>query len=232
MARRVEFLEEVVAELAGRPGAVAGRPRPRRGALRRPRPSGRSTSSPPGPSPRSPGWSAGAAACCARAPSWSPSSARRALDGAARRWSPNWRPPGCGTSTRGLSVRALGDGCHYRGGHDAWSTVTAARPTGRPVAVPRGTGTATRLRSTWNTGRAGRTRDDRPGRAAAQQPRRRPVAATSSGMATSTAPSPWRRCARPGCCTRPTRIPSPPRGGSASSPSPTRRAASARRRPR
>ncbi len=65
MARRVEFLEEAVAELGGdgrRDGSrwrvVRGRAEERsRGRA----PSARSTSSPPGPSRRSPGWSAGAA---------------------------------------------------------------------------------------------------------------------------------------------------------------------------
>ena len=63
MARRVEFLDEAVAELDGarRRGAVAGGPRPGRGAVGRRARSGRSTSSPPGPWRRSPGWSAGAA---------------------------------------------------------------------------------------------------------------------------------------------------------------------------
>ena len=63
MARRVEFLEEVVAELGRiRPGGCAGGSSaagPR--TARSPPPSGRSTSSPPGPWRRSPGWSAGAA---------------------------------------------------------------------------------------------------------------------------------------------------------------------------
>ena len=71
MARRVEFLEEAVAELdssggrgrcrAGRRVPVAGGARPGRGPVRGWPPSGRSTSSLPGPWRRSPGWSAGAA---------------------------------------------------------------------------------------------------------------------------------------------------------------------------
>ena len=101
----------------------------------------------------------------------------RALDGAARHAG---RARGRRHARRAFAGCRCGARrrCHYRGGHDAWSTVTAlASSSVRPC-------------STWNRYStpdpfhverpntmcaAGRTRDDRPGRAAAQQPRRRPV---------------------------------------------------------
>ena len=61
MARRVEFLEEVVAALAEPAGLAGGWSAAGPRSARSSRRWGRSTWSPPGRSPRSPGWSAGAA---------------------------------------------------------------------------------------------------------------------------------------------------------------------------
>ena len=103
-------------------GSSAAGPRSGRSSPR----SGRSTWSPPGPSRRSPGWSAGAAACCG------PGTQLVALVGAERVaelpavLGRARARPACGTSIRGLSVRT-GGRCHYRGGHDAWTAVTDRR---------------------------------------------------------------------------------------------------------
>ena len=96
------------------------------------RPSERSTSSPPGRSPRSPAWSAGAAASCGRAPSWLPSSVP-----ARSRGCPSLVPELEAAGMRDVHVAGSRCGprgrCHYRGGHDARNAVTAPPPSSRTL---------------------------------------------------------------------------------------------------
>ena len=104
MARRVEFLEEVVAGLAAsRRDCAGGSSGAGRRSARWSPPSAPSTSSPPGRSPRSPGWWAGAAACCVPGPAGRPRRCQRPRRAAVT--GPELRRPACGTCIRGLSVR-------------------------------------------------------------------------------------------------------------------------------
>ena len=108
MARRVEFLEEVVAELAVPAGlrwrVVRGRAEERSVATAV-GPVDVVTARAVAPLPRLVGWCRGL---------MRPGTQLVALVGAPARsrscrpWCPNWRPPGCGTSIRGLSVRGSG----------------------------------------------------------------------------------------------------------------------------
>ena len=142
MARRVEFLEEAVAELRGRrrrravPAGGSSAAAPRTGAWWRP--CGRRRHRPcRGAAPRLVGW-------CRNL--MRPGTQLVALVGARALELPALLPELTAAGMRDVHPRAvgaaLGDAGHYRGGHDAeHGDEPRAQP--RP-SVPRGTGTATR----------------------------------------------------------------------------------------